>query len=596
LYFKKITTVLAADASAILYLISLGLIAAAAEILNMAVVYWVFSAIGNTQDITSLPIYGEFWGLTKFLLPDLSIHFLITCMFLIIFSAGSRGFVVKYTNNRVAKIRTNLIIRVYKHYIEQPYEFYFTQDSSELTKNTLSEIDLFISNYFVPITQIIINSIILISLSVYIFFLNVYISIIAITLFSTFYTCIYLRNSNKLKQYGQTKLRANLHRFQTVSESFAGIKLVKLLNVSDNYIQRLILPVESFSQISAKIQTISQVPRFLIEGLILLGLTALLFGFLSLSETNKYTDLVPLIGTMGFAAMKMLPAVQSIFHSASSIRSTTPILGLLHQILSKEVANSNISAQLYQSKPILFEETIQLKDISFSYDHSHSVVLNKVSLEIKRGKNYAFFGKSGSGKTTLVDIMIGLLIPRQGYLIVDGKTLQQHNLTDWKNIVGYAPQEAFVVNGSVLENIGFGSDIKNIDLEFAKKCLSIAELNNLPDGRSIIEIPDARALSGGQKQRLSIARALYRNPKLLILDEATSGLDANTERKVFKNIAKFLPRLTTVLITHNTSLLLDNTNIFFVNDGTIYDYGTYDKLIESCEEFQNLVRSNKNQK
>jgi ABC-type multidrug transport system fused ATPase/permease subunit len=236
-----------------------------------------------------------------------------------------------------------------------------------------------------------------------------------------------------------------------------------------------------------------------------------------------------------------------------------------------------------------------LKAVQFTYPGAEETVLNSLNLSIIAKTTVGFAGTTGAGKTTLIDIILGLFHPQKGELLVDGKPVDKSNMRAWLRTVGYVPQQIFLSDLSIRQNIAFGIDMDKIDGKAVERAAIIAHLhdfilNELPEGYDTVIGERGIRLSGGQRQRIGIARAMYNDPEVLILDEATSSLDNTTEATVMEAIRGLTRKKTIIMIAHRLTTLVDCDIIHFMTQGRIINSGTYDQLMENCPEFRKMTR------
>ena len=241
--------------------------------------------------------------------------------------------------------------------------------------------------------------------------------------------------------------------------------------------------------------------------------------------------------------------------------------------------------------PILHE--LKFDRISFSYENNKARVLNDVTLTIRKMQTVAFVGPSGSGKTTAVDLLLGLHTPCEGRILVDGMDIQ-NNIRSWRRNIGYVPQQIYLADASIRQNVAFGIETSEINDKAVLRSLRIAQLDNfvkgLPGGLNAQIGEHGVRLSGGQRQRIGIARALYHDPEILVLDEATAALDNETEAYFMKSIHELSGRKTIIMIAHRLSTVENCDRIFYIKDGTILAEGTYQELVNNCNDFATFAR------
>ena len=241
-------------------------------------------------------------------------------------------------------------------------------------------------------------------------------------------------------------------------------------------------------------------------------------------------------------------------------------------------------------KELKFSDKIVLKNASFSYQKDDRFNIENLNFSLKKTNFTGICGKSGSGKTTIVDLLAGIYMPHKGSLIIDNTEINEFNVSDYKKIVGYVPQEFYVGDSTIKDSILFGSSNFNEEnLKFALKYSGVDEfINNLPHKLDTSISDRGINLSLGQKQRISIARALYKRPSILILDEATNSLDLINEKNILNNLKDLKNEMTIILICHKVSSLNVCDYIYLIKEGTVSDKGTFEYLKNNSTYFEEL--------
>ncbi len=301
-----------------------------------------------------------------------------------------------------------------------------------------------------------------------------------------------------------------------------------------------------------------------------------------MSQTGSFNNSLPVIGLYVFAGYRLMPALQRIYASFTQLTFVGPALDKLFTEV-KNIKPTNLDLD----KGIIdFDRSITLKNISYSYPNTSRTTLENISLNIPAKTTVALVGPTGCGKTTTVDIILGLIEAQKGSLEVDGKNITKQNVRTWQKLIGYVPQNVYLIDDSILANIAFGEKLENINQEAVEKASKIANLHDfvskeLPN-KYLTKVGERGVrLSGGQIQRIGIARALYHNPKVLILDEATSALDNETEKAVMDAVSNLRREVTIILIAHRLNTVKNCDIIFKLENGRLVGQGSFDELINS---------------
>ena len=465
--------------------------------------------------------------------------------------------VTQYAVNRFASLQRHYFsTRLLKTYLQQNYEFFIQRNSATLAKNILSEVDQLIWTMILPALTLMSYGVVLLFMVGILLLYDPLMAIATAFVLGLFYASIYMLVRKKLTQIGQEFTQANKERYQTCQEALAGIKDVMINNAEHGYIKHFEESSRVFARHIATRETLGQVPLNVIETVgygCLIGLAMLL-----VVSGKEVSHILPVLGLYGFAAYRMLPAAQNMYRAISQIKFSEQVLSVLKPEFALEKDELK-HIEKDSTQYLKFEHSIRLENISFAYpNRMESPILNNFSLEVKKNASLGIVGKSGSGKSTLMDIMLGLLFPQQGKVYIDDVELTADNITQWRDLVGYVPQNIYLADKSIAENIAFGVAKIDIDLkrvEFVARQAQIDDFiqSQLPLGYHTLVGERGVMLSGGQRQRIGIARALYKNPQVLFMDEATSALDTETEQAVNEAIQNLNGKMTMVIIAHRES-------------------------------------------
>lgn len=465
--------------------------------------------------------------------------------------------VTQYAVNRFASLQRHYFsTRLLKTYLQQNYEFFIQRNSATLAKNILSEVDQLIWTMILPALTLMSYGVVLLFMVGILLLYDPLMAIATAFVLGLFYASIYILVRKKLTQIGQEFTQANKERYQTCQEALAGIKDVMINNAEHGYIKQFEESSRVFARHIATRETLGQVPLNIIETVgygCLIGLAMLL-----VVSGKAVSHILPVLGLYGFAAYRMLPAAQNMYRAISQIKFSEQVLSVLKPEFALE-KDELMHIEKDSTQYLKFEHSIRLENISFAYpNRKESPILNNFSLEVNKNASLGIVGKSGSGKSTLMDIMLGLLSPQQGKVYIDDVELTGDNITQWRDLVGYVPQNIYLADKSIAENIAFGVAKIDIDLRQVEFVAKQAQIDNfiqsqLPLGYHTLVGERGVMLSGGQRQRIGIARALYKNPQVLFMDEATSALDAETEQAVNEAIQNLNGKMTMVIIAHRES-------------------------------------------
>jgi ATP-binding cassette, subfamily B, bacterial PglK len=478
--------------------------------------------------------------------------------------------------------------RLMENYLHQPYSWFLGRHSQDLGKSILSEVTTIIGSGMGPMMELIAKSTVTIALLILVTITSPKLALITgFTLFIA-YTLIYKFTRGYLKRIGLERLKANKLRFTSLNDAFGAAKEVKVGGLEQFYINQFSASAKLLAKNQAASQIISQMPRYALEAIGFGGMLLLILYIMS--DGGTLATALPIIALYAFAGYRLMPAIQKIYSSIAILRFAGPAIDALYDDI-KGLQSFNLN----QDQEVLkFNKSITLNHIHYNYPNTSRTALKDISLNIPAQSRVAFVGTTGSGKTTTVDIILGLLEPQQGTLEVDGQAITKNNNRAWQRSIGYVPQHIYLVDDTITANIAFGIEQKKINLEAVEKAAKIANLHDFV----IDELPKKYQtevgergirLSGGQRQRIGIARALYHNPKILILDEATSSLDNSTEKDVMNAINNINNEITVILIAHRLDTIKKCNLIFQLSQGKIIGQGSYESFINKDPNF-NLVK------
>ena len=519
----------------------------------------IFELIGNIPH-SKLILYG---------LLSIVLIYVLKALFLL--------FVNWQQNNFSISLSKTLQDLLFKGYLNKHYTFHLNRNSAVLHRN-LNEID-----HLTEMTQAFIGLIIEISAIIGVVCLIIFIEpkgAFIVAAFLIIFLFIFHRSTkNRILMWGQERQTFEVIKTQNLLQSLDGVKDIKLMNRFDHFTNEFSKSNLSLSKIRIKANTLSQVPRHYIEVLAVISLVALILSMLA--QNKPIAVLIPTLGIFTAAAFRLIPSINRIMSYMQVIQIARPTINLLYD----EFNHLNTSISLKQdNKELNFRDKIIFKNIKFRYNSKSKLVLENISLEIKKGETVGFIGPSGSGKSTLIDLLLGLLEPEHGEIVIDNMPLKSYYRA-WQNKIGYVPQSIYLANDSLRSNVAFGIDPKFVDDDAVNKAVDAAQLTefilNLDEGINTFVGERGVRLSGGQRQRIGIARALYHNPSVLILDDASSSLDNQTEKGFMEAINKLKRNKTIIIVAHRLSTVSQCDKIFKIENGRIISEGIPSEILNN---------------
>jgi ABC-type multidrug transport system fused ATPase/permease subunit len=531
---------------------------------------------------TSMEVFG--------LKNNLQFTFIIgVCtFFVLIVSLAFKAFTLYKQYSFTSDCEYSLSKRLVEGYLHQPYSWFLNRNSSDLGKKLLLDVRVVINSCMSPMVVIISQSIVLIALASIIVIVHYKLAIITIVSFIFAYTLIYKFNKNLSSQIGIESAKANQSRFLILSEAFGAAKEIKIGNLEENYIKLFNRESASYAKNEATRNMIALMPRYGLESIALGGVILVILIFLA--NGRNLSSLLAIIAVYSFACYRILPCLQQIYANIVMLNFETSVLDNIYNDL-KNLKQKVIYAD---SNLISLKRSINLNNICYSYPKESRKIIKNISLTIPAQTTIGIVGSTGSGKTTLVDIILGLLNAQNGKLEVDGIEINRNNIRNWQSLIGYVPQNIYLADDTIAANIAFGIEDKYIDQKIIERVAKTANINKfieeeLPQ-KYLTRVGERGVrLSGGQIQRIGIARALYHDPKVLIMDEATSALDSFTEKEVMKEIYNLSQTITIIIIAHRLSTIEKCKIIFLIENGKLVGQGNYEELNTINKQFRKIV-------
>lgn len=481
--------------------------------------------------------------------------------------------------------------RLFKAYLTAPYTFYLQKNSAELLRNVNGEVGKIISGTILPLLEIILNVTMFVFIISGLIFLEPLITFITIVLMGG---CgyVFLRFTQKrTHESGKISRLARGDMNRMVLQGLGSFKDSRVLNREKLFLNQYNKFAKQNEKATIYQSVVKSLPKPIIETLMVIGI--LTITLIMVGEGRGFSEIITILTLFGVAAVKLMPIFNSLINQITTIRYSSPsVEGVFEDLeLLEEKYKDFRNKILTPSEKLDLHKEIRLEDVSYKYPESEEYAVKNISLTIPKGDAIAFVGESGAGKTTLVDVILGLLTPKFGRILVDDIDIQE-NLRGWMKNIGYIQQSNYLMDERIFRNIAFGIPDKDVDEDKLFQAIEAAQLTDLierlPLGLRTRVGEKGIRLSGGQQQRISIARALYNNPQILIMDEATSALDNITEKYVIEAIERLRGNRTIIMIAHRLTTVKNCDLIYMMEEGEIIAKGTYNELLKNSSEFRKM--------
>lgn len=475
----------------------------------------------------------------------------------------------------ISWVNSDFSLRLYSGYLRQPYAFHLQRNSVELIRNAMNQTHQ-ATSAIQAYLSIATESLMLFGILGLMFVVESVGTLLVMSVFGLASWGFYRFTNMRIKFWGEAFQSHEKLRLQYLREGLGAAKDVKLLGREKDFIDRYQVQNIGSAQIGKKRSFLVALPRFWLEILGVIGIASIVL--LLIYQNKPMESLVPTLGVFAVAAFRLMPSANRLLGATQNVRFLSAAFNNLHQ----EFSLLEEAGVLKEYSLLPFEKALVLENVNFCYPSSEALVLKQISLSIDQGESVGFIGSTGAGKSTLVDIILGLLIPTSGVVKVDGVDIQT-NPRGWQDRIGYVPQSIFLTDDTIRNNIAFGLSDDQIDEIAIWDSLCSAQLKQfvkgLPKGLDTRIGEGGIRLSGGQRQRIGIARALYYNPLVLVLDEATSSLDTSTESDFMDAICALKGDKTLIIVAHRLTTVEHCDYLFRIENGSIVEEGNVSALL-----------------
>jgi len=509
---------------------------------------------------------------SQLILP-LTIFFII-----VVILAGAVRLILLYAITKLSfAAGADLSINIYRRTLYQEYAVHVSRNSSEVINGIIAKTSTVITGIITPVLMLISSIILLIGIIGILLAINIGVALSIFSGFGLLYWLVIRYTKIRIKDNSEIIASQSTQMIKSIQEGLGGIRDVLIDGTQQVYCQIYRNADLPLRRAAGNNLFISGGPRYMMDAIVMILIAGL--AYIMTRQEGGIIAVIPILGAIALGAQRSLPAIQAAYSSLVAIKASNSsfedVLNFLDQPLPEYVDQP-------LPKPISFEKEIKLRNLNFRHTMDSPWVLKNLNLSLKKGAHIGFIGVTGSGKSTLLDIIMGLLPATDGELIIDQQVLNIHNRRAWQVHIAHVPQNIYLSDSSIEENIAFGVKKEKINHQRVIKAAKEAQIAGLiegwKDGYQTFVGESGIRLSGGQRQRIGIARALYKRANVLIFDEATSALDNKTETEVMKVIEGLGKEITVLIIAHRLTTLKNCDKIVKLNQDYTLDVGSYHEM------------------
>jgi ABC-type multidrug transport system fused ATPase/permease subunit len=538
------------------------------EMLGVGLVLPVLAIVTDPNALARFPVLFSvfgFFGVGTATQLVLSVMLALTMVYGV--KAVFLAYLSWYQSSFVFSIESRLSRRLFAGYLTQPYAFHLDSNSSLMIRNAMTSVGLF-SGVIVAAATLVSEVFVLIGIAALLVFAEpVGVMLVGGVLVVAGYS-FYRITKTRVSRWGEARHIHEGLRLKCIQEGLGGVRDVKVLGREAQFVANYDKHNEANAAVGKRQAFVSALPRLWLEFLAVAGISALVI--LMLREGKPPEAMVPTLGLFAAAAFRLMPSANKILVALQNLRYHLPVVDTLYR--EREILNPSLVPPEIKLAGLRFNNSLVIDHVDYAYSGASKVVLSDICLCIKKGTSVGFVGPSGAGKSTLINILLGLLVPTRGSILVDGQDIHA-DIRSWQCQIGYVPQSVFLMDDSLRRNIAFGLADDQIDHEAVDRAVRAAQLSSflksLPEGLDTQVGERGIRLSGGQCQRIGIARALYHNPSILILDEASSSLDTETEEAVMSAVNQLRNDKTIIIIAHRLTTVSQCDDLYELADGVL---------------------------
>jgi ABC-type multidrug transport system fused ATPase/permease subunit len=470
-----------------------------------------------------------------------------------------------FRNNFIFDFQLRLINKLFEKYIKRSYLFHVSYNSAKILKDITEEVHNVSIGYMGSLTAMILDCIMILTLLSFLLFVQIKTTFIVIIFTGIIIFTIYRYLKNRIFDLGVRREKYNFVHLKNIMQAFEGIKEIKIFQKEGEILENFKTNSSNVKHINWLVMFLNEIPRLFFELISIISFLIILLFFVKLEYS--FVEIISYFTIILAVFIRIMPSINRLVVSYINITVNNKSLDVIFKTLLENTITEPNKSKICEK--IHFDKGIVIKNLTFYYDNSKNKIFDKFNLEIKKGEFIALIGATGSGKTTLIDLIAGLLSPNDGEILSDDQNIE-NNKNNWLSKIGYVPQNIFLNDDSIEKNIAFTMNEEKIDknkiVEVARQSQIYEFVKNKKDGLNTIVGERGAKLSGGQKQRIGIARALYNNSEILILDEFTSALDIKTEEEILQELSKLKKNKTIIISTHKSDVLKHCDKVFDVKN------------------------------
>jgi ABC-type multidrug transport system fused ATPase/permease subunit len=496
----------------------------------------------------------------------------------LVISNGFAAFEAWFTYRFCFTRTHSMCLRLLAKYLHQPYLAFAERSRAELEKIIVDDVDRVVVGTLMAGIGLFADVVSALFILLLLAFVDPIVTVSAVSVLGASYVGVHLLIRKRVSQLGEEFVTLTTAIVARTQEALENIKEIKVFRRENEFVRRLADPRQRFANNAIRHRTLDLVPIHLIE-VISFGVIVVVALYYLLTRGTSSSALA-IIALYTFAAYRLVPSLKAIFDGVDTIRYNAPALEVIWKDFDPQ-RQGRRGGDLGPPPPL--QTGIQVENVSFTYPRARNPAAAGLTLHLPAGKLTCIMGPSGAGKSTAVDLILGLLHADSGRILIDGTPLDPSTVDQWRAALGYVPQVVNLVDDTVAGNIAFGPRGKDIDLARVERAARIAQIHDfvaeLEHGYDTLVGEKGSRLSSGQRQRIGIARALYRLPPVLILDEGTNALDAETERRVIEALLELEPKRTILFVSHKATVAKRAAGIVIINEGRVLAEGPYADLV-----------------